>query len=58
MHAHILASPSNAEELRKNLTELSAFRHWQRRPSIDVGSVPQIMKENLEVNKLVPRAHR
>ena len=26
MHAHSLASPSSAEELRKNLTELNAFR--------------------------------
>ena len=26
MHAHILASPSSAEELRKHLTELNAYR--------------------------------
>ena len=26
MHAHVLASPSSAEELRKHLTELNAFR--------------------------------
>ena len=26
MHAHILASPSSAEELRNHLTELNAFR--------------------------------
>ena len=26
MHAHILACPSSAEELRKHLTELDAFR--------------------------------
>ena len=26
MHAHILASPSSAEELRKQLTELNAYR--------------------------------
>ena len=26
MHAHILASPSSAEELRNPLTELNAFR--------------------------------
>ena len=26
MHAHILASPSSAEELRNDLTELNAFR--------------------------------
>ena len=28
MHAHILASPSSAEELRKHLTELNAFRNF------------------------------
>ena len=27
MHAHVLASPSSAEELRKHLTELNAFRN-------------------------------
>ena len=27
MHAHILASPSSADELRKHLTELNAFRN-------------------------------
>ena len=26
MHAHLLASPSSAEELRKHLTELNAYR--------------------------------
>ena len=26
MHAHVLASPSSAEELRKYLTELNAYR--------------------------------
>ena len=26
MHAHVLASPSSAEELRKHLTELNAYR--------------------------------
>ena len=26
MHAHVLASPSSDEELRKHLTELNAFR--------------------------------
>ena len=26
MHAHILASPSSAEELRKHVTKLNAFR--------------------------------
>ena len=26
MHAHVLASPSSAEELRKHLTELKAYR--------------------------------
>ena len=40
MHAHIFASPSSAEELRKHLTELLASENWQRRPSADVGSVP------------------
>ena len=40
MHAHIFASPSSAEELRKHLTELLASENWQRRPSVDVGSVP------------------
>ena len=29
MHAHILASPSSAEELRKHLTELNAFRNLE-----------------------------
>ena len=29
MHAHILASPSSAEELRNDLTELSAFRRLE-----------------------------
>ena len=40
MHAYILVSLSSAETLRKHLTELNAFRNWQRRSSVDVGSVP------------------
>ena len=40
MPAHIFASPSSAEELRKHFAELLASENWQRRPSVDVGSVP------------------
>ena len=30
MHAHILASPSSADELKKHLTELNGFRIGER----------------------------
>ena len=29
MHAHVLASPSSAEESRKHLTELNAYRNGE-----------------------------
>ena len=31
MHAHILASPSSADELKKHLTELSGFRNLEHK---------------------------